>query len=159
LNYTTEATPIGEFTSSVIMTTGSQNEITTDYSITTDAEIASTSLLSTATIQGVANTKLNTNSLYDDNNVLFTVKSNVSCFILASISAAFPDIKTHEQTHTGLVVDDRALASLGVSVVCSVLSVDVISCEFVFNLVFATPCIVAVESNDVEAISASVVIE
>jgi hypothetical protein len=97
--------------------------------------------------------------LYDDNNVLFTVKSNVSCFILASISAAFPDIKTHEQTHTGLVVDDRALASLGVSVVCSVLSVDVISCEFVFNLVFATYCIVAVESNDVEAISASVVIE
>jgi hypothetical protein len=62
LNYTTEATPIGEFTSSVIMTTGSQNEITTDYSITTDAEIASTSLLSTATIQGVANTQLNTNS-------------------------------------------------------------------------------------------------
>jgi hypothetical protein len=32
LSYTTEATPIGEFTSSVTMTTGSQNEITTDYS-------------------------------------------------------------------------------------------------------------------------------
>jgi hypothetical protein len=62
LSYTTEATPIGEFTSSVTMTTGSQNEITTDYSITTDAEIASTSLLSTATTQDVANTQLNTNS-------------------------------------------------------------------------------------------------
>lgn len=62
MSYTTEATPIGEFTSSVTITTGSQNEITTDYSITTDAEIASTSLISTATTQDVANTQLNTNS-------------------------------------------------------------------------------------------------
>jgi hypothetical protein len=63
---------------------------------------------------------------------IFTVKSNFSCFILASISTAVPNIKTHGQKHTELVVDDRAPSSLGVSVVCSVLSVDVISCEFVF---------------------------